>query len=259
MSFTCAIIDDEPGSRELLEELAETRDDLELIGSWGDPVEAINQMESHRPDVILLDVEMPGLDGFELLASLDWEPLPVIVFVTAYDEYAVRAFEVNAVDYLMKPVGEERFEAAMDRAARAVRERRRKGGVADAVRDEALRSFLHDVAATRGYLQRIPVKSGSRIRLVPADRIDLIESAGNYARLHSGKESFLIRDSLSRLEERLDPAQFLRVHRRYIVNVTRVEELDPLFRGEYMLVLGGGRRIGTGRTYRDVVRETFEI
>ena len=260
-SIRCVIVDDEPDARELLRELVAGHAGLEVIGDYGDPVEALEAITDDPPELLFLDIEMPGLNGFELLGSLDWAHLPAVIFVTAYDEYAVRAFEVNAVDYLLKPFHRQRFDAAIDKAVAAIRARARHPAAADdgGMRG-ALRSVLNEMARnTPSHTARFAVKAGHRIRLLPADAIDLIESEANYVRLHAGNDSYVLRDSLSAVEARLEPSLFARVHRKHIVNVARVQEIEPLLRGEYVLIMRGGRRVTTGRTYRARVRELFDL
>jgi len=257
----CYIVDDEPAARDLLREFAEDQDELDVEGCFGDPVEALEAINQDPPDILFLDVEMPRLTGFELLSSLEGDRLPVVVFTTAYDEYAVGAFEVSAVDYLLKPFHEERFEEAVRRAIAAVEARRanRTSESADP-NDRALRRLIGEVARTdTRRVGRIAVKAGHRIKLLPTEQIDYIEAEGNYVRVHVGDESYLLRDSMTAMEEKLDSERFARVHRKHIVNVGRVSELEPLFKGEYVLVLRGGRRVTTGRTYRDRVREIFDL
>lgn len=256
----CIIVDDEAHARELLREYAVAHTEIEIVGSYGDPIAAVEAIGHLEPELIFLDVEMPRLNGFELLASLDWDHLPAVVFTTAYDEHAVRAFEVSAVDYLLKPFHEERFGEAVGRAATAVRSGRAERGEHRQPGEEHLRRLLQSMRGSESLrAARIAVRAGHRIRLLPIDTIDFIESEGNYIRIHSGSESYLMRETLSGFHQRLDPGSFARVHRKHIVNVHRVVELEPLFKGEYVLGLRGGRRVTTGRTYRDHIREIFEL
>jgi len=239
------IVDDEPLARSRVRELLATQPDVEVIGECGNGREAIAAIRSDRPDLVYLDVQMPEVTGFEVLEALEPAVAPAVVFVTAFDQFAVRAFEVHALDYLLKPFDRERFLSSLQRAREAVR-LRREGRL-----DERLGALLADLGAQRRYLKRLLVKNGSRTVLLQAGEIDWIESAGNYVRLHVGRERHLLRETMTALEERLDPEQFVRIHRSTMVNLDRVRELEPYFHGDYVLRLVDGTRLTLSRTYRD--------
>lgn len=235
------IVDDEPLARERIRTLLAPHSDVRLVAECGDGEEAVRVLLAERPDVVFLDVQMPELNGFEVLEALPPGERPAVIFVTAYDEHAVRAFEVNAVDYLLKPVEPRRFEAALAR----VRERRAPPGASEA----GLEAVLAELRRTRAWPSRLVVRDGSRVTFVRTEEIDWIDAAGNYARLHVGKAVHLLREPLKVLETRLDPERFLRVHRSAIVNLERVVSVEPYFHGEYTLTLRDGTRLTSSRTH----------
>ncbi|HEU0301093.1 MAG TPA: LytTR family DNA-binding domain-containing protein, partial [Longimicrobium sp.] len=206
-----------------------------------------------RPELVFLDVQMPEGDGFDVVRAVGVEQMPVTVFATAYDAYALRAFEAHALDYLLKPYDRERFDAVLDRARAQVRQARGAGA------DPRLLSFVRQMEERSRYLRRIAVRAGSRVKLVDVEEVDYFEADTNYVRLHVGGASHLVRDTLAALEARLDPACFARVHRSLIVNLERVAEVEPLFAGEHVLSLKNGTRLTTGRTYRARVQEALGL
>jgi two-component system, LytTR family, response regulator len=251
MTLRVLIVDDEPLARERIRACLEGVAGVEIAGECGDGEDAVADIERLRPDLVFLDVQMPELDGFAVLEALKVEPLPAVVFVTAYDEFAVRAFEVRAVDYLMKPFACARVHDAVERV------RARAAGTADEVA-ERLRALLRDLEPRRGWLERIPVRVGPRVLFVRAADIDWIEGEGNYARLKVGGKAYLLRETLARLEERLSPEHFVRIHRSVIVNVERIREIQPMFKGTYQVMLHDGTRLTSTRTYRDRIRRLIE-
>lgn len=252
MNVRVLIVDDEPPARRRIRRLLADEPALEVVGECGDGFGAIDAVRSLRPDLMFLDVQMPEVDGFDVLAALQEDELPTVVFVTAYDRYALRAFEARALDYLLKPFDRDRFEAVVRRAREHVMQSQRLAPRIAELLDE-LRT------GGRQWLERIPIKEGGRVRILPAVQLDYIEAEGSYARLHFGGESHLLRTTLTSLEAKLDPSRFVRVHRSRIVNVHRVHELEPLFRGEFVLTLGNGVRLTTGRTYHARIREVFHL
>jgi len=239
------IVDDEPPARARVRRYLAADPEFEVVGEAGSGTEAIEAVARLEPDVVFLDVQMPGLDGFGVLAELDARGrLPHVVFVTAYDAYAVRAFEVHAVDYLLKPFSEERFARALERIKERVR-----GRVDDV--DRRLRELLAGVASRPGYLERILVPDGERSVLLEVTRIDWIEAERNHVRLHVGDASYLVRGTIKALEARLDPAHFLRIHRSWIVNVGRIREIHPWSHGDQLIVLRDGTELIMSRRYRD--------
>jgi len=239
------IVDDEPLARERIRALLSRESDIDVIGECREGREAVEVIRRDKPALLFLDVQIPELDGFEVVKSLGNGELPVTVFVTAYDQYALQAFEVHAVDYLLKPFDEERFKKALDRARKAIQARDGSGF------SERLLALLQDLKAPHGFLERFVVKNAGRLFFLRADEIDWIESSGNYACLHVGHESHLLRETMSGLEARLDPARFVRIHRTAIVRIDQIKELHPLFHGEYEVVLREGTRLTLSRGYRD--------
>jgi two-component system LytT family response regulator len=245
------VVDDEPLARERVRALLETEPDIEIVAECRDGDEAVEAVRRHAPDLLFLDVQIPERNGFEVLEALGAEKAPVVVFVTAYDQYALQAFEVHAVDYLLKPFDEERFRKALGRAREAVG---RPRGIE--VNDRLL-SLLKDLKQPPGYLDRMVVKSAGRLFFLRTEEVDWIESAGNYVCLHVGPESHLLRETMNGVEERLDPALFVRIHRTAIVNIDRVKELQPLFHGEYQVVLRDGTQLTLSRGYRERLQEVI--
>ena len=251
--ITVLIVDDEPPARRRIRALLEAEPHVRIAGECGNGRDAIEAIEQHRPDLVFLDVQMPEADGFEVLRALDPERMPVVVFVTAYDQYALQAFDAHALDYVLKPFDRERFATALRRAAVQVQRTRAEGT------DARLRALVQELRGEPGALQRLAVRVGSRIRLVDVGEVDYFEADSNYVRVHVGERSHLIRETLSALEGRLDPTRFLRVHRSLILNLSRVVEVEPLFAGEYVLFLRGGVRLTSGRTYRARVQEALGL
>lgn len=245
MKIRALIVDDEPIARERLRCLLEQEPEIEVIGECCDGNEAVAAIRRERPDLVFLDVQIPELDGFGVVKALDGQQLPVFVFVTAYDQYALQAFEVHAVDYLLKPFDEERFQRALGHARRTIQAEQGEGV------NERLMALLKDLKPEPRYLERVVVKSSGRLFFLRADEIDWIESSGNYVCLHSGKESHLLRETMNGLESRLDPARFIRIHRTAIARIDQIKELHPLFHGEYEVVLRDGTRLTLSRSYRD--------
>jgi two-component system, LytTR family, response regulator len=242
-------VDDEPLARERLTGLLFSEPDIEIVGQCRDGEEAITSIMDLSPDLVFLDVQMPQMNGFEVIDAVGNERMPLVIFVTAYDQHALRAFQVRALDYLLKPFDRERFLSSLQRAREAVR-LRREGRL-----DERLGALLADLGAARRYLKRLLVKNGSRTVLLQTGEIDWIESAGNYVRLHVGRERHLLRETMAALEEKLDPERFVRIHRSTMVNLERVRELEPFFHGDYVLKLLDGTRLTLSRTYRDRLQE----
>lgn len=249
MKTRALIIDDEALARDRLRQLLREQPDIEVIGECADGLTAVEAIRKEAPDLIFLDIRMPELDGFGVLQAVDLEPMPVIVFVTAYDQFALRAFEVHAVDYLLKPFDRERFQTALQRALERVRHRE---SAALKERQAAVISELKPAPITA---DRVPIKSGGRVVFVKLDDIDWIESAHNYVELHVNKESHLLRETLGAFEARLAPEKFVRISRSTIVNIERIKELHHLFHGGYTVVLQNGTRLTLSRRYRDKLQQ----
>src|SRR5262249_1366388 len=237
------IVDDEPLARERIADLLDGDAEFEIVGECGDGLAAVAAIEAHKPDLLFLDVQMPELDGFGVLEAI--EETPVIIFVTAYDQYALRAFEVHALDYLLKPFDRERFDKALQRAKRQLA-RERVGAV-----NQRLVALLADLKARPKPLERLVIKSGGRVFFLRAEEIDWIESAANYLSLDVGRESHLLRETINSLAAKLDSEKFLRIHRSTIVNLERVKELQPWFHGDYVVIMQDGTQLTSSRSYRE--------
>lgn len=242
MTIRALVVDDEPLARERLRQLTEGVDDVVLVGECGNGAEALVEIERHRPDLVFLDVEMPEMDGFEVLRALGPESLPFIVFVTAYGQYALRAFDVHALDYLVKPVTRARFLATLQRARTEIRRRSSEAG--DRLRE--LLDWLPDAPARRS---RLAVRADGRIVFLAPAEILWISAEGNYVRLHRATSSMRARGTLGALHDALDPSTFLRIHRSTIVNLDHVREIRPLPRGDHELVMADGTALRLARRY----------
>jgi two-component system LytT family response regulator len=243
------IVDDESLARERIRDMLASDPAIEIVAECANGQEAIEAIQLHSPDLVFLDVEMPGIDGFAVLEALHSDRMPTVIFVTAYDQYAVRAFEVYALDYLLKPFDQERFEKALKRAKNQLESEH-----GDALSERILRA-IEDIKTKPIHLERLVIKLNGHVFFMKAEEIDWVEAEGNYVRLHSGKESYLLRDTITALESQLDPKRFIRVHRSAIVNVDRISELQPWFHGEYRIVLRAGVQLTLSRTYREKLHE----
>lgn len=248
------VVDDEPLALESLRRLLAREPDVEIVGEADSAASAVEGILERRPDLVLLDIQMPDADGFEVLARVAPTHLPAIVFVTAHDAHAVRAFEVFALDYVLKPVDPARLRTAVDRFRRTARASDDDGRERLGMLLDALSGRPPDGATTPGVLTRFTVRTRDRYHLVPASDVRWIASAGNYAALHTPDGEHLVRATLASLERRLDPAVFVRIHRTRIVNVEHVRELVARGHGDYDVVLDDGTRLGLGREYRARIR-----
>ncbi|HEV7507206.1 MAG TPA: LytTR family DNA-binding domain-containing protein [Thermoanaerobaculia bacterium] len=246
MKIRALVVDDEPRARKAVCLLLERDPDVEICGECSG-AEAAELIENASPDLMFLDVQMPEVDGFDLLEAVGAEAVPAVVFITAYDEYAVRAFDVHAIDYLLKPFDDARFARAL---ARAKEQLARRSGQPD----PHLAALVRERSP---YVRRFLVRQRERLLVVNAEDVDWIEAADYYASLHVGAKTHLLRETLANLEQRLDPERFFRVHRSAIVNVDRVREIHPLFRGDCALVLGGGTQVRLSRTRREDFERLF--
>ncbi|MBZ0238446.1 MAG: LytTR family DNA-binding domain-containing protein [Deltaproteobacteria bacterium] len=235
------VVDDEPLARETVRLVLAQDPDVVVVGACTG-VDAVAAVEQHRPDLLVLDVQMPEVDGFDVVEAIGPDAVPAIVFVTAYDQYAVRAFEVRALDYVLKPFDDRRLLAALARAKEALAARRSIAG--------QLAELLLDRERARGHLRRFAVRRRDRIVLVDASEVDSIEAADDYVELHAGGAVHVVRERMAELEARLDPARFVRIHRSVIVNVERVREIHPLVRGDALVVLEGGASFRCSRGRR---------
>lgn len=246
MKIRVLIVDDEPLARQKVRLLLSEEADVELLGECQDGVEAVAQIATLKPDMVFLDVQMPEMDGFEVLRQLSAQPLPVIIFTTAFDEHALRAFDAHALDYLLKPFKPERFKQAVQRARELI------GNQQAGAAARGLLELLGERAAPTAHMSRITVKASGKVFFVNVEDIDAIDAAGKYAVVHVGKENHVLRESMTNLESKLPPDRFLRISRSVIVNVDRIQELQPMFKGENVVVLKNGKTYPTTRPLREI-------
>jgi len=246
------IVDDEQLARERLLSLLEGDPDIEIMGECSSGKEAIAAIKTESPDLVFLDVQMPEGDGFDVLESIDFHTMPIVVFVTAYDQYAIRAFDVHALDYLLKPFDQTRFEQALVRAKSEVVLRNNTNV------NQKLLSMLEHIESHKKELDRILVKSSGKVFFLKFDEIDWVESAGNYVKLHVGSESHLLRETMGEMERKLGNEKFVRIHRTVIVNLDRIKELQPWFNGEYIVILNNGMKLTASRGYKKKLSEVFQ-
>lgn len=243
------IVDDEPLARRNLRVLLEKDPQIEIVDECRNGHEAVKAINTHSPDLIFLDIQMPEMDGFDVLARVGPEQIQAIIFVTAFDQYALKAFEVHALDYLLKPFDDERFAGALERAKSQI-----SASEIDKL-SQRLLALLEDRKGSdeqqQSYLTRLMIKTSNRMMLLKVDEIDFIEADGNYAKLHAGRKTHLLREKMNDLEGRLDPAKFVRIHRSIIVNLDRIKEMHPHFNGDYIVVLDDGRQLRLSRSRRE--------
>jgi two-component system LytT family response regulator len=241
------IVDDEPLARSRLRALLKHDPDIEIVAECVDGFEAIPVIQDEQPDLVFLDIQMPEKDGFGVVEEIGIERMPIVIFVTAYDQHALRAFQVHALDYLLKPFDEKRFGEALQRAKNQIRNAR---GSADGDLRNRLLSMMEDWKRQARYLERIMIKAGGRLSFLKTAELDWIKAEGNYVRLHAGGASYLLRETVNNFEAQLDPEKFLRIHRSTIVNIERVKEIQQMFHGEYRVILDDGTQLKLGRNYR---------
>lgn len=243
-NFKVLIADDERLSRRRIRRLLALDPDCDVIGECANGAEAVATLEKVRPDILFLDIQMPELDGFEVIQALR-EAKPLVIFTSAYDEYAVRAFEVHAFDYLLKPFDGRRFLDSLTRAKDRIAQQR------SGLPDDRVVELLRTISKQQRSPDRIAIRNNGRVLFVKLADIDWIEASDNYVCLHCGKDTHVVRETMSELESRLDPAQFLRVHRSAIVNLDRIKELQPWFRGDYRVILRDGTELTLTRNHRE--------
>jgi two-component system, LytTR family, response regulator len=246
MALQVIIVDDEPSARDRVRDLLADEPDIDIAAECSSGREAIATITALRVDLLFLDIQMPEVNGFDVLRALPPTSLPAVIFTTAYDQHALEAFEVHALDYLLKPFKAARFKAALQRAREHL-QRRQVGET-----DTRIFAFLERFRTMRTYTTRFVIKSASRVLIVKADEIDWIESASNYALLHVGDKTHILRETMRCLGEQLSPEQFVRVSRSAIVNIERIKELQPMTKGEYVVILHNGKRLTMTRGIRDL-------
>ena len=244
------IVDDEPLARRGIRQLLETEKDFEIAGEAGNGREAISVLHKLKPDLVFLDIQMPLLDGFSFVEKVGAENLPAIVFVTAYDEHAIHAFEINALDYLLKPIDPERFVKTLNRVRESIKDAQTKEF------EGKLTTLFKSLESEKAkgeqetYLERIAVKEAERITFVDVKDIDWISSEGNYVGLHAKNKTHLLRETMDGIERKLDPQKFLRLRRSTIVGIEQIKELHPLFNGEFVVILKDDTELSSSRRYR---------
>lgn len=238
------IVDDEPLARDRIREMVKDDPEVQVIAEARNGLEALEAVAKYEPDIVFLDIQMPDIDGFEVLKNLKAESLPLIIFVTAYDQYALRAFDVHALDYLMKPFDRERFARALRHAKDQMKR------PTDEQRDGKILALLEEIRGSR-YLERFAIKTGEKVLFVRSEDVDSIEAEGNYVRIKLAGTSHMLRETINSVESKIDPRTFVRIHRSTIVNINRVKELQAWARGEYRVVLQNGTSYTLSRGYRE--------
>ena len=253
-TIRCLIVDDEPAARGALRSLLETEPDIEIAAELADGEAALKFLRKSPVDLLFLDIQMPEMDGFEMLRQLNGDTMPVVVFVTAYDQYALRAFESEAVDYLLKPYSDERFHQALGRARRQIRSGR-IGSLS-----EQLRRLLARTAApepTGEYRSRLLIKNDGRITILPLAEVDWLEADGDLVKVHAGSRTLQVRETMKELEAQIDPNRFVRIHRSTIISVDRIKELQPYFKGDYVVVLRDGTNLKLSRRFKSELEKVL--
>jgi two-component system, LytTR family, response regulator len=243
--WSALVVDDEPLAREGVRMLLAAENEIQRVLEAKNGPEAVALIRSEKPDIVFLDVQMPEMNGFEVLQEIGPESMPVVIFVTAHDQYAIKAFEINAIDYLLKPVTRQRFKEALRRATDRLRSPNA---------DERMLSMLQTIASPRKYMTRIAVRSGGKTYFVELAEVDWMQAAENYVQLHTASAKHLVHVPIQTLQDSIDPDRFLRIHRSLIVNLQQVKEIEPASHGECVLVLHSGVRLQSSRTYSDAIR-----
>ena len=253
MAIRTVIIDDEAYARQKIREFLRSEIDVDVVGEAGNGSDAIKIIRKEKPDLVFLDVQMPEPDGFGVVEALGQEHLPHIVFATAYDQYTLRAFEIHALDYLLKPFDQDRFQESLKHARRMI-------GMGKNQEDfkTRIRSLIEDVRTESPHIKRFLVPSKRGIRFLNAEDVLWIKAAGSYAALHTETGEHLLHETLSDLEKKLDPRMFIRTHRSFIVNVGSIQEIQPYFHGESVIILKNNQRVNVSRNYREKFRKILE-
>jgi two-component system, LytTR family, response regulator len=246
------IADDEALARDKLRLMLESEPGIQVVAECQDGRETLRELEAYKPDLLLLDIKMPDLDGFEVLSQVSGEDMPMVVFTTAYDRHAVRAFEAHALDYLLKPFDHERLHQAVDRARAEMLK------IKDREATQRILNYLSETEKQFATGRRLIIKAGGRVVFLNFDEIDWVEAAANYVRIYVGKQGYLLRRGIGEIAERLDPKQFIRIHRSAIVNFQKIKELQPVNSGEYIVVLKDGKELSCSRGYRSGLQHLID-
>jgi len=250
MKIRALIVDDESLARKRVSHLLGEDPDVEVLAECKNGREAVEQILEKRPDLVFLDIQMPELNGFEVLETVGRENLPAVIFITAYDQYALKAFEFHAIDYLLKPFTDDRFWQSLEWTKEALRQDNAR------ILNSRIHALLDQLQEKERYIKRFLIKMGGRIRLVPTADIDWIEASGYYACLHIGKETALLRQTMNNLAERLDPEQFVRIHRSTIIQVKTIKEIHPWFHREFVVILKDGTKLNISKSYQ---KKVFDV
>jgi two-component system, LytTR family, response regulator len=249
MSIRALVVDDEPLARRAIRRFLGKHAGVDVIGECGDGESAVRAIREEKPDLVFLDIQMPEMDGFQVLSEIGAPEMPVTIFVTAYDRYALRAFDANAIDYLLKPIGRDRFERALTRA------KRRMAGELKHDQVRRILSSMERLAAVRTYPDRLAIPKNGRVQFIATKDVDWIEADGNYVCLHVGKRRYEFRETLAALEEKLNPSEFLRIHRSTIVNIYRIKEIQAWFHGYHRVLLENDTELRMSRYQRESARK----
>lgn len=240
------IVDDEPLARDKVQLFAKSEADIEVVGVCSNGHEALSSLSALKPDIMFLDIQMPEMNGFELLDRIKASPLPGIIFITAYDEFALRAFEFHALDYLLKPFDRERFSKSVEHARAII-----QSSSQTEITKEQIHALLGTIQQSPAKLERFIVKHNGRIIFLRLDEIDWMEAAGNYVNLHAGNDAYLVRETMNNIEAQLPSQKFIRIHRSSIINIDKIKELQPYFNGEYKVILQNNTQVILSRSYRE--------
>jgi two-component system, LytTR family, response regulator len=249
MSIRALVVDDELLARRAIRRLLGKNAGFDIVGECGDGESAVRAIRERKPDLVFLDVQMPEMDGFQVLSAIGAHEMPVTIFVTAYDRYALHAFDANAIDYLLKPISKERFERALTRAQHRI------AGQFNCHEVHRIISRLKRRTLARPYLDRLSIPKNGRVLFVATKDIDWVEAEGNYVRLHIGNRDYEFRETLAALEEKLSPSEFLRIHRSTIVNIHRIKEIQAWFHGHHRVLLENGTELRMSRYQREIARK----
>lgn len=249
MKYEALIVDDEPLARRSIRKCLKAFAEFEVAGECGDGESAIAAIRGHKPDLVFLDIQLPEFDGFDVIRAVGKHKMPVTIFVTAYDRYALQAFEAHALDYLLKPFSEDRFRDALLHAKCTLEKGQQQSP------NQQLAELLERLNKKRDYLERIPVPSKGRFLFVNVRDLDWIEAEGNYLRLHCTGGSHILRGNMNEMESKLDPGRFMRIHRSTIVNLQRIREVQPWFRGHHLVVMTNGQELKLSRYQKDKLRQ----
>ena len=248
MKYEALIVDDEPLARRSIRKCLKAFPEFEVAGECGDGESAVAGIRGHKPDLVFLDIQLPELNGFDVIRAVGKHEMPVTIFVSAYDRYALQAFEAHALDYLLKPFSEDRFQDSLLRARRVLQMGNRQSS------SDRLSRLLDAITKKKDYLERIPVPAKGRFLFFNVRDLDWIEAEGNYLRLHGNSGSYLIRGNMNEMEAKLDPEKFIRIHRSTIVNIQRVREVQPWFHGHHRVVMTSGQELKLSRYQKDKLR-----